>query len=511
MKLSRSNIAAAVLATCATGVLWIGSEASYNTLLNAIERTMELEAAGPDAVKARIAAAFEMRSQVQSSDPFALPPMWTVVDGVGILSVDGPLVSGSAGFMRLFGITGYDDIRQGMNELLSQKSVKSILLHVNSPGGMAAGCEDCSAHIKAAGQVKPVVTYSDTVMASGGYWLGSSGSPILAASTATLGSVGVLVTFVDMTKANEMAGRKVTVIRAGEYKQLANANEPLSKEGEAHLQSMADQMYEVFRDNVAANLGVDAATFDKKMGRGREFLGAKAVEVGLANQVATFDQAMAYAKNVDTRKLNSQNSRNPKGPSMKVTLATAIIMQLVAGADPSKIDFSLAAANMQGETPDAEGQTLLRAQAIEMSAGLKSAVDTKVAAAVAEVKTELDSVKATVQVKETELKGLRTTNEALTAQAETLKTDVSKSEAIVMNSLKAMCVALAVAEPKAELKGTELIAEHERVAADFAKKFPNARVSAAPSAKKADDTTVASDTPDFLRISAGNTAAVRKS
>lgn len=495
MKLSRIALASAL--TCG---LWFGTESAQHTLLEAMSAAAALEAQGAEAVKMHIKA-----GGGGGSTGFELPPMYQVKDGVGVLSIDGPLITGSAGWMRLFGVVGYDDIRQAADEMVALKSVKSVMLHINSPGGMAAGCEDCAAHLKALSAVKPTMTYSDTVMASGGYWLGSVGKPIMAGGTAMLGSVGVLITHVDVSKANENAGRKVTVIRAGEHKQLANPNEPLSDKGKAHLEGLGEQMYSVFSENVASNLGVSVEKFDKTMGRGREFMGQQAVDAGLAKQVATFDQAFAFAKTLDGSNSTVQNPRNPKkDPTMKATLSVAYLMKLFAGSGIASLDFAKPEAAMSGETPDVESQQLLRAQAIEIAAGVKDATGEAIKAATDPLNVKVTELQASLSTVNTELGALRTTNAALVDQTKKLEGEVASSDEIVHASLSAMSVALSLSAPKAvtELKGPELLAEHKRVAADFAKKFPSARVSAVLSGDPAKDEKKSTDIPMFAQVAA---------
>ena len=117
MKLSAITLAAYLASTP-----WLGSQEGYDAVLQASTSLAQLEAQGPEALKAKL---IEFRGGINNTDPYALPPMYKVADGVGVLTVTGPLITGSAGFMRLFGVTGYDDVRQAANELMSQKSVKS--------------------------------------------------------------------------------------------------------------------------------------------------------------------------------------------------------------------------------------------------------------------------------------------------------------------------------------------------------------------------------------------------
>jgi signal peptide peptidase SppA len=459
-------------------VYWLGSQESYETYRVAVAALAKLEALGPDALKARI---LQARGGRASDNPFELPPMYEVRDGVAILHVQGPLVSGSAGFLRLFGITGYDDIRAAAREAMSQKSVKSMLLHVASPGGHVAGAEETSNDLRFLGQTKPIITYSDSVMASAGYWVGSAGRKLLGSKTGTYGSVGVIGTHVDQTKADEQAGLKYTVVRAGEYKQLANPHEPLSEEAKAEMKARAEAVYDVFADGISANLGMSRADFDKKLGRGREFLGVQAVEVGMIHQLATFEEAFNMAKNVDTSKLNGQNSRQPnKGAqTMKATLATTIILQLMAGTVPSTLDLTKAEATAEGVVPDAEAQTFLKAQAIEIADAAKTATSQAVAEATAPLNARITELTATVGVRDTELAGLRATSTATTEKLVKLEGAMAKAEDVFLASLAAMNTALGFsADAGKDLKGEALVAEHDRVKGLFTAKFPTARVTA---------------------------------
>lgn len=483
MKLNRIAIAAAFIAGTSAS-LWMGTDASYDMFLDASERAERLEAQGAEAIKAKVAE-FKLSNphlKASNDDPFGLPPLWEVQGNVGVLHIDGPVITGSAGWMRLFGVLGYDDIKQAANELVSQKSVTKILMSVNSPGGSAAGTEETAAFLKEIGKQKPIMTHSATMMASAGYWMGSVGHPIMASSTAVLGSIGVIITHVSVQRANEAAGRDVTVLRIGEHKALANPNEKLSDAAKAHLIDMGEQIYAVFRSNVAANLGLDEKTFDKTVGLGREFMGQKAVDAGLAHQVATFDQALAYAKAVDTSKLNSQNPRNSKGPSMKLTLAAALVAQLCAGADPMKLTLNVPTANAEGVAPDGDGVMALQSQAIVLSAAMKEGRETAVKEALAPVQAQVTDLTAKLATANTELGALRTSSTALTAQVQTLEKDVEASEKVLRGSISAMSTMLKEADKSAELKGSALVAEHTRVETAFAAKFPGAKVSAVASA-----------------------------
>lgn len=259
--------------------IWAGTHDSLDILLGAM------------------ASAYAMvEARGTSKDPFELPPLVEIKDGVGIVSLKGPLVSGSAGFMRLFGIMGYSDFQEALLEAAASKSVKSIMLDVSSPGGAVEGVDEASDMIKQVAALKPVLTYAGGNMLSAGYWLGSGGSTLLASRTSIIGSIGVVVTHIEYSKRMEKEGTTPTVIRSGKWKALGGPYEPLSDLAKQELQSMAEDINQLFEARVATNLGVSQQKVHDKMGQGRQFMGAKAQEVGLVDGIASFQEAFLTAK-----------------------------------------------------------------------------------------------------------------------------------------------------------------------------------------------------------------------
>jgi ClpP class serine protease len=133
-----------------------------------------------------------------------------------------------------------------------------------------------------------VVALIDGLGASAAYWLASQADGIyIADETTWVGSIGVVTAHTDLSKANEMSGRKVTEITAGKYKRIASSHSPLSAEGQMTLQDQVDQVYSVFVDAVAAGRGVSVDAVLADMADGRIFIGQKAVDAGLVDGVSS--------------------------------------------------------------------------------------------------------------------------------------------------------------------------------------------------------------------------------
>lgn len=260
--------------------LWLGSQESFEAYSSAEARKI----ADP-----KFSASSDYANEVMAQ-------IYNVEQGVGVISIKGSLVDGSAGYGIFFGETGYNDIRSALVAAVSNNEVKSILLDISSGGGQVSGVDDTAQLIRRVNAVKPVVTYTGSMMGSAALWLGSSAGYSVAGQTAIVGSLGVVMVHMDRSKALYEAGIKPTVIRAGSEKALASPYEPLSEKAQAGLQSQADILYGVFLQHVASARGVSATNGDKKFGQGREFIGQQAVDVGLVDKLGTYEDAFLKAQ-----------------------------------------------------------------------------------------------------------------------------------------------------------------------------------------------------------------------
>lgn len=261
--------------------VWLGLDQGYFAAAEALGRAM---ASGGQR---------EFRvDQMGDQDFGQLNDMVQTEGPLGILNISGSLIPRAEHWERNYGVVGYNHIREAMVALLENDQVKHILLNVDSPGGSVTGISELSDFMLAARQVKPIDTYTGTMMASGGYWLGSVGSKITADKLAVVGSIGVITTHVSVAKLYEDMGIEVTVMRAGEFKALGTPFEKLDEKARAKIEADLQTYYSAFVDTVASHRNVSAAKVREKMADGREFIGRQALDAGLVDQVAGFDSVV---------------------------------------------------------------------------------------------------------------------------------------------------------------------------------------------------------------------------
>lgn len=216
---------------------------------------------------------------------------YEIVDGVAVIPVAGEISKRMNMLTEMSGGTSIELLRSDFREALGREDVKAILLDVDSPGGAVDGTVELAAEIYAARGTKPMAAFGDGLIASAAYWIGAAADEVYLGSPVTqAGSIGVLSLHRDVSKAEDMAGVKTSVITAGKYKALPNRYEPLNDEGRAVIQGMLDEVYSLFVDDVARFRGRTTDEVLEKMADGRVFTGKQAVANGLADGIMGRDE-----------------------------------------------------------------------------------------------------------------------------------------------------------------------------------------------------------------------------
>lgn len=208
--------------------------------------------------------------------------------GVAVLSIEGVLAPKANLFMRVSGGASTQLLSKQVESAIADPRVRSLILQVDSGGGSALGVPELSDTIRELAAIKPIVSVTDGVMASGAYWLGSAANAVFGSGTTVqVGAIGVVMTH---NYTPNSSGAQTTEITAGRYKRMATSAKPLDEEASAYLQQMVDHIYSVFVDAVAQNRGMSAEDVLQHMADGRIFIGQQAVDAGLLDGFMTVDQ-----------------------------------------------------------------------------------------------------------------------------------------------------------------------------------------------------------------------------
>ena len=257
----------------------------------------------------------ELRSAVFGNREEREKGFYMAADGVGVIPVMGMLFQRRSWFTRWFEVSTYEDLTETMGAVLQDDSVNTVVLHIDSPGGEAAGVFELSDFIRANRSVKPIITVADGMMGSAAYAIGSAAGQVHASESSHIGSIGVALRHVERSKMLSDIGLTVTYITSGTDKALGNPDEPLSEDARAKLQVKVDALAMLFFTLVARNRKKMSVEFTQSLEAGI-FIANEAQEKGLIDLIRPIRQVIAGAAQ-SVSAAEPKTDRQPSPPVMQ--------------------------------------------------------------------------------------------------------------------------------------------------------------------------------------------------
>jgi protease-4 len=219
---------------------------------------------------------------------------------IAIVTAEGGIVTGGGGGDNPFAAQDviYSDVlEQTLRDAVEDKDVKAIVLRVSSPGGSDTASEQVRRAVEAAKAAgKPVVVSMGPYAASGGYWISSNASAIVAQPTTLTGSIGVFGGKIALGEALARVGVDLRQIGVGsDYASAFSVGSGLTEAQRAAFGRWMDQIYARFIARVAEGRRLPVERVEA-LARGRVWTGAQARELGLIDQVGGFYDAVDRAR-----------------------------------------------------------------------------------------------------------------------------------------------------------------------------------------------------------------------
>lgn len=215
---------------------------------------------------------------------------YVVKDGILHIPVKGVLLDDLTYSFGSYA-TGYPYISKAFERGLVDREVKGIALIVDSPGGAVAGNFDLADKIYKSRGEKPIRAFVHESAYSAAYSIASAADSIVVSRTGGVGSIGVVTAHVDVSKAIENEGVKITFIHAGKHKVDGNPYEALPPEVRLRIQTRIDELMTIFVTTVARNRAMsEQAVRDTEA---LMFTANQAVSNGLADTIGSLDDAVA--------------------------------------------------------------------------------------------------------------------------------------------------------------------------------------------------------------------------
>ncbi|MBN2001344.1 signal peptide peptidase SppA [candidate division KSB1 bacterium] len=208
-------------------------------------------------------------------------------------------VSGSGQKVAIVDIEGVifesKEIVRQLKKYQKDRTVKAVVVRINSPGGGIAASQEIYEHIRRVrDDGKPVVASMGSVAASGGYYVALGADSIMANPGTTTGSIGVIAEFPNFSKLMEKIGVDFTVIKSGKFKDSGSPYRDPTPEERVYFQEWINDGFKQFVDVVAEERQMDRQQV-LKIADGRVFTGLQAKAIGLIDSLGTYDDAIMLA------------------------------------------------------------------------------------------------------------------------------------------------------------------------------------------------------------------------
>jgi protease-4 len=210
-------------------------------------------------------------------------------ENVAILFADGDIVEGK----------GYSDIASGrfvaeIDKIRKDKTVKAVVLRVNSPGGSVIASEKIRTALKLLMDEKPLIASYANYAASGGYWISAGTQKIFSDATCLTGSIGVFSLIPEFSKTVGKVGVNFVTVGSNKHSDMYSLMRPFDAEETASMQAYIEDVYERFVGLVAEGRSLETQKVDD-MAQGRVWVGTDALSLGLVDEIGGLREAVNYA------------------------------------------------------------------------------------------------------------------------------------------------------------------------------------------------------------------------
>ena len=181
-----------------------------------------------------------------------------------------------------------------IKEYVKDPSIKAIVMRIDSPGGAVAPAQEIYEEIRKTVKKKKVVVSMGSIAASGGYYIASPATKIVANPGTLTGSIGVIMEIPNIEGLMNKLGIKTEVVKSGRHKDMASLFRGIKKEEREILQNVLDDVHEQFIKAVAEGRKM---LYDdvKKIADGRIFTGEQALKAGLIDELGSLEDAVQTA------------------------------------------------------------------------------------------------------------------------------------------------------------------------------------------------------------------------
>ncbi len=200
---------------------------------------------------------------------------------VGIIEINGIIVNS-------------DIIVARIKKFREDKSIKAIVIRINSPGGGVGPSQEIFTEIRRTVKVKKVIASMGAVAASGGYYVAAGADGIVANPGTITGSIGVVMEFTNYKKLMDKIGLVPVVIKSCRYKDIGSPTRNMTDSERNFLNNFVRRIHSQFIMAISEGRNMDSAKV-KKIADGRIFSGEDALKAGFVDRLGNLEDAVNWA------------------------------------------------------------------------------------------------------------------------------------------------------------------------------------------------------------------------
>jgi protease-4 len=185
-------------------------------------------------------------------------------------------------------------LERSLKDLEADKSIKAVVLRVNSPGGSALESEFIYQRLMELKKKYPLVVWMGGTAASGGYYISCAADYIMADPACITGSIGVISAVPETKELGDKLGLRSQTLRYGKYAgaiELFNTYQPAVLDA---LKQSSAAVYTEFKQRVSDSRKIPMEEIPA-LAEGRVFSAEDALKLKLIDAIGNQDDAIRKA------------------------------------------------------------------------------------------------------------------------------------------------------------------------------------------------------------------------
>jgi protease-4 len=199
-----------------------------------------------------------------------------------------------------------EEVEKALDAAADDDDIRAVVFRVNSPGGGTQASERIWRAVRRVREKKPIVVSMADYAASGGYYVSSAATAIVAEPATFTGSIGVYMLRPSFAGAFEKLDVGHETIGRGAYAGMLTGESPMTPVQRARTDAFTKAAYSDFLSRVSEGRGTPTERVDE-LGRGRVWLGSDALANNLVDELGGLSAAVARAR----REAKLENEPDP--------------------------------------------------------------------------------------------------------------------------------------------------------------------------------------------------------